>query len=220
MSKQKRFTYANVVATLALVFAMSGGAIAANHYLITSTKQISPKVIKKLKGKRGPAGKTGPAGPQGREGPAGKEGLAGKEGPQGKPGPSGIIVASNLEVGHASLNAGSWAFVGKTAVESFSGPKMAAIVTGTIDYASSDGKKIKSELGVCYAPKGSPTTITNVGFVGPEFEAPANSYFAQTVTGTVTGLATGEFEVGLCTQAESSNVLHGDTAATVILAET
>jgi hypothetical protein len=28
--------------TIALVFAMSGGAYAANHFLITSTKQISP----------------------------------------------------------------------------------------------------------------------------------------------------------------------------------
>ena len=42
-------TYANVAATLALVFAMSGGAPAANHYLITSTNQISPKVLKELK---------------------------------------------------------------------------------------------------------------------------------------------------------------------------
>jgi hypothetical protein len=43
-----RFTYANVVATLALVLAMSGGALAASHYLITSTRQISPRVLKKL----------------------------------------------------------------------------------------------------------------------------------------------------------------------------
>jgi hypothetical protein len=43
-----RLSYANVVATLALVRAMSGGAIAATHYLITSTKQISPRGLKKL----------------------------------------------------------------------------------------------------------------------------------------------------------------------------
>jgi hypothetical protein len=46
--RPKRFSYANVVATLALVLAMSGGALAASHYLITSTKQISPRVLKKL----------------------------------------------------------------------------------------------------------------------------------------------------------------------------
>lgn len=43
-----RLSYANVAATLALVFSMSGGALAATHYLINSTKQINPKVLKKL----------------------------------------------------------------------------------------------------------------------------------------------------------------------------
>jgi len=47
---RRRFSYANVAATLALVFSMSGGALAANHYLINSTKQIKPSVLKKLKG--------------------------------------------------------------------------------------------------------------------------------------------------------------------------
>ena len=58
----KRLTYANVAATLALVLAMSGGALAASHYLINSTKQINPKVLKKLKGATGrPARKAQPA---------------------------------------------------------------------------------------------------------------------------------------------------------------
>lgn len=78
-----RLTYANIAATLALVFAMTGGAYAAHHYLITSTKQISPKVIKALKGKRGPQGLPGAPG---KEGLPGKEGAPGKEGPPGKPG--------------------------------------------------------------------------------------------------------------------------------------
>jgi hypothetical protein len=57
-----------------LVFAMSGGALAATHYVITSKKQISPKVLKTLKGKpgsRGPAGPAGAAGAAGAAGPAG-----------------------------------------------------------------------------------------------------------------------------------------------------
>ena len=92
---RRRFTYANVVVTLALVFAMSGGAYAAGRYLITSTKQLSPKVLKQLQGKAGPTGaqgQTGVAGAQGPAGPAGapgKEGSAGKEGAQGKPGENG-----------------------------------------------------------------------------------------------------------------------------------
>jgi hypothetical protein len=43
---RKRLSYANVAATMALVFSMSGGALAAKHYLLSSTKQISPKVLK------------------------------------------------------------------------------------------------------------------------------------------------------------------------------
>jgi len=72
-----KLTYANVAATLALVFSMTGSAIAAHHYLITSTKQISPKVISALKGKNG---KNGKQGLPGKEGPQGKEGKEGKEG--------------------------------------------------------------------------------------------------------------------------------------------
>ena len=70
-----RLSYANVVATLALVFAMSGGALAAKHYLIHSTKQISPKVLKALKGRTGPAG---PKGETGAKGETGKNGENGK----------------------------------------------------------------------------------------------------------------------------------------------
>jgi hypothetical protein len=99
-SVRRRLTYANVVVTFALVFAMSGGAYAASKYLITSTKQISPKVLKSLVGKTGKAGAPGPAGvvgpagsagPAGPVGPAGKEGLAGKgeTGPEGKAGATG-----------------------------------------------------------------------------------------------------------------------------------
>lgn len=95
-----RLTYANVAATLALVFSMTGGALAAQHYLITSTKQISPKVIKALKGKNG---KTGPQGPQGKEGLAGKEGAPGKEGALGKEGKQGT-PGSALAYAHVESN--------------------------------------------------------------------------------------------------------------------
>jgi hypothetical protein len=76
---RRRLSYANVTATLALVFAMSGGALAANHYLVNSTKQISPKVLKKLVGKPGKTGATGAIGAIGVTGATGKEGSAGKD---------------------------------------------------------------------------------------------------------------------------------------------
>ncbi len=89
---------ATAIATLALVFAMSGGAYAASRYVITSTKQISPKVLKALQGRagaqgptgaQGPAGPAGAAGPQGPAGAKGEPGTAGKEGAPGKNGENG-----------------------------------------------------------------------------------------------------------------------------------
>jgi len=94
-SLRNRLNYANVVATLALFLAMSGGAAyAASHYLITKTSQIKPSVLASLKGKAGPAGApgtpgaagVGSAGPQGPAGPGGPQGPAGGTGPEGKPG--------------------------------------------------------------------------------------------------------------------------------------
>jgi hypothetical protein len=131
---RSRLTYANVAVTVALVFAMTGGAYAAKKYLITSTKQISPSVLKALQGKggvagaagvagaQGPAGPAGPAGPgggKGDTGAAGKEGAQGKEGPQGKQGATGTAgtkgangspwTADGTLPGKAT-ETGAWAF--------------------------------------------------------------------------------------------------------------
>jgi hypothetical protein len=78
---RRHLTYANVAATFALVFSMTGGALAAKHYLISSTKQISPSVLHKLRGARGARGGTGPTGATGSPGPAGHEGKEGSRGP-------------------------------------------------------------------------------------------------------------------------------------------
>jgi hypothetical protein len=80
----RHLTYANVGVTLALLFAMSGGALAMSHYVIEKTSQIKPSVIKKLKGHNGapgPRGVTGPHGPSGPTGPAGSTGPAGAPNP-------------------------------------------------------------------------------------------------------------------------------------------
>lgn len=85
---RRGLSYSNVVATLALVLSMGGGAFAATHYVINSTAQINPRVLRELKGSsterqarqvtRGRATREpGRAGREGREGPRGPEGAPG-----------------------------------------------------------------------------------------------------------------------------------------------
>jgi collagen type VII alpha len=101
---RRRMTWANVAMTLALVFAMSGGAYAAKKYLITSTKQISPKVLAQLKGAKGPAGERGPAGEKGANGTNGAPGTPGKNGENGAPGTNGKdgVSVTSAEVSKSS----------------------------------------------------------------------------------------------------------------------
>jgi hypothetical protein len=96
---RSRITYANVAATLALVFSMSGGALAATHYLINSTGQINPKVLRKLVGRTGGRGLRGAEGPHGAEGPVGKEGPKGERGETGPEGPPGPYPSGPLPSG-------------------------------------------------------------------------------------------------------------------------
>jgi hypothetical protein len=94
----KRITPAMVIALIALFFALAGGAFAAQHYIITSTKQIKPSVRAALKGQQGTrgatgatgaTGDTGPMGPRGLQGIPGEAAAKGDTGPMGPQGPQG-----------------------------------------------------------------------------------------------------------------------------------
>ncbi len=80
------FIRRNAIALLALFFALTGTGIAASRYVITSTSQIKPSVLAKIRSYPGPRGATGVLGAEGREG---REGRAGQSGPEGKVGREG-----------------------------------------------------------------------------------------------------------------------------------
>ena len=135
---RRHLTYANVAATLALVFAMTGGAVAAKHYLVNSTSQINPKVLKRLHGQAGPQGRQGP---EGKAGPAGKEGATGQT---GLPGPVSVTRIDSFEPFEETPNeSNEFKFMEGAVTEHFNNVKSIAQVTVSVDIASADGKPLE-----------------------------------------------------------------------------
>jgi hypothetical protein len=108
-------------ALLALFVALGGTAVAATHFVITSTSQIKPSVLKELHGHAGPRGDTGPTGAPGATGSEGKAGADGIAGPEGPIGESGTTVDARVRIaaatasatteglgGNVALTGGSW----------------------------------------------------------------------------------------------------------------
>jgi hypothetical protein len=126
---RRHLSYTNVVATMALVFAMGGSAIAAKHYLISSTSQINPKVLKKLSGKAGPRGLTGATG---------ATGAPGIEGAKGGPGsPTAVLSSGQSESGNYDANSGRAKVELLEEAITFPIPLAAGIVAGNVEYTTS-----------------------------------------------------------------------------------
>lgn len=159
---RRRLTYANVAMTLALVFAMSGGAYAAGKYLITSTKQISPKVLKSLQGKAGPAGAIGATGATGAAGPAGSAGPAGPQGPKGETGATGTNGAAGKN-GENGKEGSPWTAGGTLPAK--------ATETGTWDVTTANVEREKDEASAAISfpiPLKEPLDEEHVHYVGTE----------------------------------------------------
>lgn len=96
----KRFTQAPAItiATIALFLSLGGASLAASRYIITSSNQIKPSVLKSLRGSAGPQGTAGPAGP------AGPAGLSGPAGPQGKAGNNATAALAGAYYSTSTVN--------------------------------------------------------------------------------------------------------------------
>jgi hypothetical protein len=145
---RRHASFVNLVAIIALVFAMTGGALAAKKYLITSTSQIKPSVLKSLQGTRGPPGPAGAAGAQGAQGPAGPAG-AGSQGPAGAKGENGAAGAK-----------GATGATGKTGPEGLPGIKGATGATGPTGPAGITGPEGVCASASCTLPSGATETGT------------------------------------------------------------
>ena len=185
---RKRLTFANIVMTLALVFAMSGGAYAAKKYLITSTKQISPKVIAQLKGKNGTNGVNGTNGTNGVNGKDGAQGPVGGKGPAGEKGEKGDKGEQGLK-GTTGLQ-GSVGPQGTTGTNGTNGTNGAAGEPWTPNNTLPSGATEKG----AWAASGMPATLpgfptveglwTSISFTIPLVSAPAAHVIAEGAKGT------------------------------------
>jgi hypothetical protein len=211
--KRMHVSPATAIATLALVFAMTGGAYAAKRYLITSTKQISPKVLKSLKGANGKNGATGPAGsagPAGAAGPKGENGAAGSPGAKGETGAAGTngTNGTNGETGFTktlpskATETGVWAFTGDTPTVllgpvSFSIPLKEPLGESQVHYITSEGLELVEARHAEYEE--IPSTVC-LGTVEAPTAVPGNlCVYAYDVIGTAkvplykgAGITTGE----------------------------
>lgn len=170
-----------VVACLALFFALGGTAVAAHHYLITSTSEIKPSVLNALRGKAGipgPAGSPGVAGQQGSPGPQGPTGSGGPPGPRGPAGPvetsalTGIAGPDNTMPTKSEKGSGS----GVEGIEDSIAvcPAGQHVVSGGINVFTGKAGAVAAELSVASANRSSWIVVAaNGGNEKGEIEATA-----------------------------------------------
>ncbi len=152
---RKHITPATILAFVALVFAITGGAFAASgngggspakassstaHATLTAS---AAKSKAKPKAKAGPRGPAGPKGATGAPGPAGPAGPAGATGPGGAPGPQGPAGAT-----------GATGAAGATGPAGPAGPKGTNGINGAI-HPGETLPSGASETGVWFAEDAS-----------------------------------------------------------------
>lgn len=189
-----RLSYANVASTLALFIAIGGGTAwaAAHHYLITSTSQIKPKVLKKLHGARGPKGKTGAAGARGANG---SNGAAGATGPTGAAGPAGIVGVVSGTNTNATLSAVQQTVVSATAAKSGNQLVIAQVqgqvATGAAQTIACSLVNVTSSAGTNRSTQSATFPVTSPSNVWLTLEGVVPANAGDDVTAACTGGASG-----------------------------
>lgn len=105
-----------IVAIVALVTALSGGAFAAQKFI---TKKEAIKIAKKYAGKNGAAGAQGPAGPAGATGAKGENGATGQQGETGETGETGPAGPVETTLPAGKTMTGVWGFRESNVTEAY-----------------------------------------------------------------------------------------------------
>jgi hypothetical protein len=181
---------------------MGSSAVAARHYVITSTKQIKPSVLKKLKGAKGPRGAQGAQGAQGAKGDTGPAGLQGHNGNAGATGATGLQ-------GHNG-NAGATGATGPTGLRGPSGNAGATGATGP----TGPGGGATGATGATGAKGATGTT----GATGDTGETGPSDGWYSTSTGTSGGIASTSFTLpaGHYIVSYGANVWNADSTFDII----
>lgn len=202
-SVRRHLNYANVVATLALLFAMSGGALAAKHYLINSTNQISPKVLKKLKGRAGTTGPRGAGGSPGASGPQGATGTQGAQGAKGSPGQSALspLPSGQSESGNYGVRTGSAAGTHIDTVVTFPVPLAAGIQESNVVYT-----KAGTPVAHCSGPgHADPGFLCIYSRASEDVDTPPNVFSPDPTAATEKNLGRLGFQMEYLTKASEAN---------------
>jgi hypothetical protein len=168
---------ATAIASLALVFAMTGGAYAASRYVITSTKQIKPSVLKSLQGKAGSPGAAGAQGPAGPAGPQGPQGAKGETGAAGTNGTDGVGVTSSAESAGKNCKNGGSKFTSASGVTyTCNGENGQTGFTSTLPAGKTETGTWSLAVPAENPTLHKPLPLTAISFVIPLAEAPVTHY--------------------------------------------
>jgi len=199
-----RFGIPGVISVIALVFAMIGGAYAANNSASDGKATASAKAKKGPRGPKGPKGDTGPAGPAGPQGAKGDTGATGSNGTNGQSvagepiaaggacgaGVTGVkytlaATSSNVCNGKNGTNGNSVVVASESAGTNCEagGVKVTVQNTAGQNYVCNgkDGSAAETlpsgeSMAGTWASTGSPVTIADVSFPQPLELAPTLAY--------------------------------------------